>query len=251
MDHAIYTAMGAASQTLTQQSVTSNNLANASTPGFKAQLMALRAVPVNGPTLETRTAVAASTPGVNSSAGVMSYTGRDLDVALDQDGYLAVQMPDGSEAYTRNGDVQVSSNNQLTVGGYPLMGSGGPISVPAQSQITIGADGTISVLGAGEAPNTLTSIGKLKLVKATTSEMQHGDDGMFHPTDATVQARGATLQDDPTMHLMSKTLEGSNVKPVETMVDMISNARRFEMQMNVIHSLDDNEQRANQLLSLS
>ncbi len=106
MDHAIYTAMGAASQTLNQQAVTASNLANASTPGFRAQLNALRAVPVEGLSLPTRTLVTASTPGADMTPGKMDYTSRPLDVALQQDGWLAVQTADGSEGYTRNGSIQ-------------------------------------------------------------------------------------------------------------------------------------------------
>lgn len=251
MDHAIYTAMGAASHTLNQQSVTANNLANASTPGFRAQLMALRAVPVDGPSMATRTLVVASTPGSDMTQGVLDYTGRPLDVALQQDGFLAVQMADGTEAYTRNGDIQIAPNNQLTIQGNPVLGDGGPIEAPPQSQLTIAADGTISVLSAGNEPSTLAQLGKLKLVKATASEMVRGDDGMFHVSPEATQARGNTLQNDPTVRVMPGTLEGSNVKPVEAMVEMIANARRFEMQMKVIHSVDENEQRANALLSLT
>jgi flagellar basal-body rod protein FlgF len=251
MDHAIYTASGAASQTLNQQAVTANNMANTSTPGFRAQLMALRAVPVNGPSLETRTLVTASTPGADMTQGQLNYTGRPLDVALQQDGFLAVQMPDGSEAYTRNGDMQVSPTGQLTVQGNVVQGTNGPISVPPQSELTISADGTISLLGAGNTPNTMEAVGKLKLVKATGREVVRGDDGMFRVSPDAVATRGTTLQDDATIHVMPGTLEGSNVKPVETMVDMIANARRFEMQMKVIHSADENDQKANELLSIS
>ncbi len=115
MDHAIYTAMGAASQTLNQQAVTASNLANASTPGFRAQLNALRAVPVEGLSLPTRTLVTASTPGADMTPGKMDYTSRPLDVALQQDGWLAVQTADGSEGYTRNGSIQVDPTGQLTI----------------------------------------------------------------------------------------------------------------------------------------
>jgi flagellar basal-body rod protein FlgF len=145
MDHAIYTAMGAASQTLNQQAVTASNLANASTPGFRAQLNALRAVPVEGLSLPTRTLVTASTPG-GYDAGQMDYTSRPLDVALQQDGWLAVQTADGSEGYTRNGNIQVSATGQLTIQGHPVMGEAGPLTVPEGSELTIAADGTISAL---------------------------------------------------------------------------------------------------------
>lgn len=251
MDHAIYTAMGAASQTLNQQAVTASNLANASTPGFRAQLNALRAVPVEGLSFPTRTLVTASTPGADMSQGQLDYTQRPLDVALQQDGWLAVQTADGSEGYTRNGNMQVNTAGQLSINGRPVMGDGGPIAIPEGAEITIAADGTISALNSGDAPNTVAPIGRLKLVKATGQEVMRGDDGFFRPTPTTTAARGATLQAEPSMSLMPGVLEGSNVKPVEAMADMIANARRFEMQMKMISSVDENEQRANQLLSMS
>ena len=250
MDHAIYTAMGAASQTLDQQAVTASNLANASTPGFRAQLNALRAVPVSGWSLPTRTLVAASTPGADMSQGAMDYTERPLDVAVQQDGWLAVRTADGSEAYTRNGNMQISPTGTLTVQGNPVMGDGGPIVIPQGTQITIAADGSITGLNAGDSPNATVQLGKLKLVRATGQELQRSDDGMFRPTASTQTTRGAALQADPTMQVMPGVLEGSNVSSTQTMVDMIANARRFEMQMKVITNVDENEQKANQLLSM-
>ncbi|VTT28019.1 Putative proximal rod protein [Klebsiella pneumoniae] len=250
MDHAIYTAMGAASQTLDQQAVTAANLANASTPGFRAQLNAARAVPVEGLSLPTRTLVTASTPGSDMSQGALDYTERPLDVAMQGDGWLAVQTADGTEAYTRNGNMEVSPAGQLTVQGNVVMGDGGPIAVPQGSEITIAADGTITALNPGDAPNATVQLGKLKLVKASGSELQRGDDGLFRLTAAAQTTRGATLPLDATMKVMPGVLEGSNVSTTQTMVDMIANARRFEMQMKVISSVDENEQKANQLLSM-
>lgn len=250
MDHAIYTAMGAASQTLNQQAVTASNLANASTPGFRAQLNALRAVPVEGLSLPTRTLVVASTPGADMTPGQLDYTSRPLDVALQQDGWLAVQTADGSEGYTRNGNIQVSPTGQLTIQGHPVIGEGGPIAVPEGAQVTIAADGTISALNPGDAANTIAPVGKLKLVKANAQEVVRGDDGIFRLSQAAQATRGQTLQADPTIRVQSGVLEGSNVKPVEAMTDMIASARRFEMQMKIISNVDDNAQRANQLLSL-
>lgn len=251
MDHAIYTAMGAATQTLDQQAVTASNLANASTPGFRAQLNALRAVPVQGLSLPTRTLVTASTPGSDMSPGAMDYTERSLDVAVRQDGWLAVRAPDGSEAYTRNGNMQMDPAGQLTIQGNLVMGDGGPIAVPQGSEVTIAADGTITALNPGDPPNATVQLGRLKLVKATGAEVTRGDDGLFRPSAAAQAQRGATLQNDPTIQVMPGVLEGSNVSSTQTMVEMIANARRFEMQMKVISSVDQNEQRANQLLSMS
>ncbi len=251
MDHAIYTAMGAASQTLNQQAVTASNLANASTPGFRAQLNALRAVPVEGLSLPTRTLVTASTPGADMSAGAMDYTERPLDVAVQQDGWLAVQTADGTEAYTRNGNIQVSPTGQLTIQGNLVMGDNGPIAVPENAELTIASDGSITALNPGDAPNATIQLGRLKLVKAEGSELTRGDDGMFRLTTAAQQQRGAVLQADATVKVNPGVLEGSNVKPVETMVEMIANARRFEMQMKVISSVDENAQRANQILNMT
>lgn len=251
MDHAIYTAMGAASQTMNQQAVTASNLANASTPGFRAQLNALRAVPVEGLTLPTRTLVVASTPGADMTPGQMDYTSRPLDVALQQDGWLAVQTADGSEGYTRNGNIQVDAAGQLTIQGHPVIGEAGPIAVPEGSELTIAADGTISALNPGDPANTIAPVGRLKLVKADGKEVMRGDDGMFRLTPAAQATRGAALQADPSIRVMSGVLEGSNVKPVEAMTDMIASARRFEMQMKVISSVNENAGKANQLLSMS
>ncbi|ASY77709.1 MULTISPECIES: flagellar basal body rod protein FlgF [Pectobacterium] len=250
MDHAIYTAMGGASQSLEKQAITANNLANASTPGFRAQLSALRAVPVNGLTLPTRTLVVASTPGADMTEGVMNYTGRAMDVALPKESWLAVQTADGGEAYTRNGNMEISADGQLTIQGRVVMGDGGPIDIPPQAQISISADGTISALNAGDPPNTIAQLGRLKLVKATGQEVERSDDGLFRLTQQAQQQRGNVLQNDPTVRIMPGVIEGSNVNTVDTMVDMIANARRFEMQMKIISSVDDNAQRANQILAM-
>lgn len=225
MDHAIYTAMGAASQTLNQQAVTASNLANASTPGFRAQLNALRAVPVEGLSLPTRTLVTASTPGADMTPGKMDYTSRPLDVALQQDGWLAVQTADGSEGYTRNGSIQVDPTGQLIIQGHPVIGEAGPIAVPEGAEITIAADGTISALNPGDPANTVAPVGRLKLVKATGSEVQRGDDGIFRLSAETQATRGPVLQADPTLRVMSGVLEGSNVNAVAAMSDMIASAR--------------------------
>uniref|UniRef100_A0A6V7KEB6 Flagellar basal-body rod protein FlgF n=1 Tax=Bracon brevicornis TaxID=1563983 RepID=A0A6V7KEB6_9HYME len=242
--------MGGASQSLEKQAITTNNLANASTPGFKAQLAALRAVPINGPRLQTRTLVVASTPGADMSEGVMDYTGRSMDIALPKESWLAVQTANG-EAYTRNGNMEINADGQLTIQGRVVVGDGGPIEIPPNAQISISADGTISSLNAGDAPNTIAQLGRLKLVKATGQEVTRSDDGLFRLTQAAQQQRGNVLQNDPTVRIMPGLLEGSNVDSVGALVDMIANSRRFDMQMKVISSADTNAQSANQLLAIS
>lgn len=251
MDRAIYTAMGAANAALTRQSVTSNNLANASTPGFRAQLSAFRAVPVEGPSMATRTLVTESTPYHDDTMGTINQTGRNLDVALPQNGWLSVRLPDGGEGYTRSGNIEVDSQGMLTVRGLPVVGDGGVISVPPQSELTIAPDGTITALGAGEEASALAQVGRLKMVKAGMQDMVHGDDGLFHPSSSSPGAGQAALAADPELKLIPGALESSNVSPVKSMVDMIANARGFDMNMRTISTVDDNEKRANQLLSLS
>lgn len=245
MDRAIYTALGGANAALNRQAITSNNLANATTNGFQAQLAAHRAVPVIGPTDLTRTLVVESTPGVDSTMGAINATGRDLDVALPQNGWLAVEMPNGAEAYTRNGNITVDEDGALRVRGLPLMGDGGAITVPPQSSITIAPDGTITALGAGDEPSALALVGRIKIANAETTTLVRDDDGLFHIPGEVAEPLAA----DPDLRLMPGMLEGSNVSPVKSMVDMISTARGFEMHMKVISSVDSNDKSANQLLS--
>ena len=249
MDRVIYTAMSGASQTLNQQSITSHNLANVSTAGFRAQLTAMKAVPIVGNSMPTRTMVAATTPTYDSTMGAFNYTGRDLDVALSEDDWLAVQLADGSEAYTRNGAIQIDENGTLNIQGHPLLGDNGVLTVPQRSQVSISADGTLSALGAGDKRTTIAQVGKIKKVHLEPNELVRGNDGFFHATP--VNNRGAVLQDNPNAKLMSGVLEGSNVNPVTAMVNLISHSRQFEMQMKQITTADENAQRANQILSLT
>jgi len=180
MDRVIYTAMSGASQTLIQQSITSHNLANVSTVGFRAQLMAMKAVPIVGNSMPTRTMVTATTPTYDSTMGAFNYTGRDLDVALSQDDWLAVQLADGSEGYTRNGAIEIDEDGTLNIQGYPLLGDNGVLTVPQRSQVSISADGTLSALGAGDKRTTIAQVGKIKKVHLERNEIIRGDDGFFH-----------------------------------------------------------------------
>ncbi|OCG63416.1 flagellar basal body rod protein FlgF [Gilliamella sp. GillExp13] len=251
MDRVIYTAMSAASQTLNRQSITTNNLANVSTVGFRAQLTTMKAVPVVGNDTPTRTMVTATTPTFDSTMGAFNYTGRNLDVALTEDHWLAVQLVDGSEAYTRNGAIQIDENGTLNIQGNPLIGDNGVLTVPQRSQISISSDGTLSALGAGDKPTTIAQVGKIKKVHLEHNEIIRGDDGFFRLAEETRNERGENMPDNPKAKLMSGVLEGSNVNPVTAMVDLISHARQFEMQMKEIITADENTQKANQILSLT
>ncbi len=241
MDRLIYLSMAGAKANMQRQDVLANNLANASTPGFRAELQAFRAVPVQGSGASTRVYALESTPGYDMSPGVVSTTGRPLDVAMRGNAWLSVQGLDGTEAYTRGGSLEVGADGTLlTHNGLQVLGDGGPIQVPANSEVSIGADGTLSARGTN---GRNTNIGRLKLV-TPEAPLNRGEDGLFRAADGDLPA-------DATARLQDGALEGSNVSPVETMVAMISAARQFEAQMKVLQTAEGNEKAAAQLLSMS
>ncbi len=241
MDRVIYLAMAGAKATLQRQDVLAHNLANASTTGFRAEMMAFRAVPVRGDGASTRVYALETTPGYNPEPGPVASTGRSLDVALAGQGWLAVQAQDGTEAYTRNGSLDVNNEGLLvTRSGLPVLGDGGPITVPANAQVTIGADGTLSATVGNGRPQ---GIGRLKLV-TPEAPLLRGEDGLFRGADGDLPA-------DATARVQSGALEGSNVSPVEAMVAMIAAARQFEQQMKMLQTSQEREQSATKLLSSS
>lgn len=250
MDHIIYTAASGAKQILNQQAVIYNNLANATTIGFRAQISAMYAVPVESASGETtRTAVLATTPTSDFSTGMITTTGRTLDVALSEDYWLTVQSADGSEGYTKRGDLQVDGNGILMSSRYPVIGDTGPVVIPPGAQLFVGGDGSISIISEGEGPEALVLVARLKLVNPGSEVLLRGKDGLFRlsPDD-----KGAprNLPPDENGRLVSGALEGSNASPLVSMVAMIDNARRYEMQLKVIETIDENAERANGLLSL-
>ena len=239
MDRVIYLAMAGAKATLQRQDVLAHNLANASTNGFRAEMMAFRAVPVRGDGASTRVYALETTPGYNPEPGPISSTGRSLDVAVAGQGWLAVQSLDGTEAYTRNGSLDVNNEGLLvTRAGLPVLGDGGPITLPANAQVTIGVDGTLSASVGNGRPQ---GIGRLKLV-TPEAPLLRGDDGLFRGAEGDLPA-------DATARVQSGALEGSNVSPVESMVAMIAAARQFEQQMKMLQTSQEREQSATKLLS--
>ena len=246
MDRLIYTAMTGAKHALEQQATTSHNLANATTTGFRAQIDQFRAVPVQGAILPTRAFVVDSTTGSDFRAGAIQQTGRELDVAVQGDGWITVQAADGSEAYTRNGSLKLDENGVLqTHDGLNVMGDGGPLSIPPGRNVAIGKDGTISLVPDGSAATGLTSVGKLKLVNPSTADLVRGDDGLFRLKD------GSSADTDPNVKVVSGALESSNVNVVDAMVNMISLARAFDMNMKLLQNAESNDTKAGQLLSVN
>lgn len=246
MDRLIYTAMSGAKHILEQQATTSNNLANATTTGFRAQIDQFRAVPVRGAILSTRAFVVDSTTGSDFRGGAIQQTGRELDVAVQGDGWISVQAADGSEAYTRNGSLKLDENGVLqTSSGLTVVGDGGPLSIPPGRNIAVAKDGTISLVPDGSAASGLTAIGRMKLVNPPEADLVRGDDGLFRQKD------GKSASADLNVNVIGGALESSNVNVVDEMVNMISLARQFDMQMKILQHAENDDSKAMQLLSMN
>ena len=245
MDRMIYVAMTGAKHLLSQQAAVAQNLANASTNGYRAAASAFRAVPVQGDGLPTRTFVVDSTSGANFTPGALQNTGRDLDVAVQGPGWIAVQRENGGEAYTRNGSLQVGPNGMLqTRNGLNVLGDGGPISIPPDSSVSIAKDGTVSVVSTLPPPKSVNAVGRIKLVNPDDKLLARGGDGLF------LLANGGSAEADPKVALASGALEGSNVNVVEEMISMISLARQFDLQMQLLNNAQKNATQASQILNI-
>jgi flagellar hook protein FlgE len=245
VDRMIYVGMGGARHAMEQQAAVAHNMANVATPGFRAQINSFRAVPVRGDELPTRAHVVAATVGADFAAGPVTQTGRGLDVAIRGDGWLAVQAADGSEAYTRAGSLQLGvAGEVLTHEGRPVIGDAGPLAVPPGSEVAIGSDGLVTARAPGAAASETAGVGRLKLVKPREADLERGDDGLFR-----LRAGLPPAQPDATVTVLSGAVEGSNVNPAEALVQMISSARQFEMQMKTVQTAENDDQAANRLLS--
>jgi flagellar basal-body rod protein FlgF len=243
MDRMIYTAMTGAKHVFMQQAGVANNLANANTIGFRAQMHRFQAVPVLSEAMPTRAFVVDSSIQEIFDEGPILRTDNPLDVALDGPGWFAVQTPDG-EAYTRAGALEINLNGVLqTKSGHILEGDGGPITIPPDNYVTIGVDGTVSVIQNTGNPNVVNVVGRLKLVNPPEANLVRGDDGMFRLKG------GGIAPMDETIRVSSGNLEGSNVNPAETMVQLISLSRQFELQTKLIQNADQNAQSATKLLT--
>lgn len=242
MDRLIYTAMTGAKHALEQQATVSHNLANAATNGFRAQIDQFRAVPVISEGLATRAFVVDATTGSDFRAGAIQQTGRELDIAVQGQGWLVVQAADGSEAYTRNGSFKLDENGVLqTQDGRAVVGDGGALAIPPGRNIAVARDGTLSLVAQGG--KDASSIGKLKLVNPPERDLVRGDDGLFRLKD------GQTAEADPKVNVVSGALESSNVNVVDQMVNMISLARQFDMHMKLLQNAETNDSKATQMLA--
>ena len=246
MDKSLYIAMSGAKHTLLAQTANANNLANTQTTGFKSDLEQFRSMPIFGQGFPTRVYAMAERPGTDLSPGAMQQTGRDLDVAIDGDGWLAVQGADGKEAYTRAGDLRVTPEGLLQTGaGLQIMGQDGPISIPPAQKLEIGKDGTISIVPLGSNATNLAAIDRIKLVKPVMDNLEKLNDGLMHVKD------GKPVEASADVSLVQGVLESSNVNAISAMVDMIELSKNFELQTKVMKSADENASASARLMQLA
>ena len=241
MDRMIYLSMAGAKATMQRQDTLANNLANVSTVGFRAELAAFRAVPVEGSGASTRVYALETTPGYDATPGQVSGTGRNLDVAMKGDAWLAVQALDGTEAYTRGGSLDVSADGTLvTTSGLTVLGDGGPIQIPPDAQLAIGSDGTISATAVN---GKSTTVGRLKLV-TPEAPLTRGTDGLFRPPTP-------TCRPTPTRACRTARSKARTSARSRRWSQMIAAARQFEAQMKILSTAEGDEKAAAQLLSVS
>lgn len=245
MDRVLFVIAHAGKQLMHAQAVNSHNLANANTVGFQADLVNFQTQIVTGAGHESRAFATAHDEGVSFEKGNIESTGRTLDVAVNGDGWISVQAPDGSEAYTRSGNLHVNINGQLLTGaGHAVLGEAGPIVIPEYEKLEIGLDGTISVRPIGQQASTLAEVGRIKLVSPQLDQLVKGDDGLLRTRDAVP----AEASSDAT--LISGALEGSNVNSVEALVNMIGLARQFEISVKIMSTAKEMDERTAQLMEL-
>lgn len=246
MDKLLYVAMTGASQTMLAQGANNNNLANVSTPGFRADYAQFRSMPVYGPGMPSRVYAMTENSGTDFSHGPVNATGNELDIAVNGEGWIAVQAKDGTEAYTRAGNMRLTENGLLvTGGGHVVLGDGGPITLPPASQVQFGEDGTISIKPMGEQTTTMTVLDRIKLVNPRNTQLQKGEDGLMRLPG------GKTAPADANVKIVSGMLEGSNVNIAEALVNMIDLQRQYEMQVRIMRDAEQNADAAKQLLQLA
>ena len=245
MDRMLYVAMSGAKQNMVAQSINANNLANISTNGFRADFAAARSMPLYGGTGHpTRVYSMTEKPGIDFKPGAMSTTGRDMDVAINGQGFIAVRSPDGSEAYTRAGNLRNDSLGVLkTASGYDVIGEDDQIILPDAKKVDIGKDGTISIVAPDGAAGSEV-IAKIKLVNPDIKDLKRNEYGLF------VLKNGDDANIDEGVTLVSGTLETSNVNAAEALVSMISLARQFEMQIKMLKTAEENNSQAAQMMKL-
>ena len=246
MDKLVYTAASGLKGHLAAQAAIANNMANASTIGFKAERIIFDQLSIEGPGLHTGQPAAEASTDIDRNPGTVIATGNPLDIAVQGDAWIAVQAADGSEAYTRRGDLSIAPSGVLETGdGFPVIGSGGPITVPPAQKVAIGPDGSISIVPFGAekgAPPVI--LDKIKLASTQGSDTVKGLDNLLHVRS------GGILPDDATAAVQTGALEGSNVNLTQSLVDMIENQRSYEVQANLLKQAKEMDESAASLMRL-
>lgn len=247
MDKVLYIGMSGAKQNMLAQQAHANNLANVNTVGFKQDLEQARSMPVFGEHFPSRAYAMTERPGTLFDSGSLMETGGDLDIAVRGSGWIGVQASDGGEAFTRAGDLKIDVNGLLRNGaGYQVMGNGGPIAIPPADKVQIGKDGTISIVPAGGPPDQLVELDRIKLVNPPAAALEKGPDGLIR-RKADQALRGPEVA-DAAVQLEPGFLENSNVNPVDSLMQTMSLARQYEVQVKVMSTADENSQIAARLL---
>ncbi|WEK44680.1 MAG: flagellar basal body rod protein FlgF [Candidatus Sphingomonas colombiensis] len=248
MDKLVYTAATGLRAHMQAQAAIANNMANASTTGFRADRVVFDQIQMRGGGAElmARSPTSSEVTDADRSQGTLISTGRSLDVAVSgRNDWIAVQAPEGGEAYTRRGDLSVSASGTLQTGdGFLVMGQGGPITIPPYNSLSIGADGSISIVAQGDASGKPEVIDKIKLVSDNGANTVKGVDNLLH-----VRGGGA-LPENLDAQVVSGTLEGSNVNMTQALVDMIENQRSYEVQANLLKNAKDMDEGAASIMRL-
>ncbi|MEE1920370.1 flagellar basal body rod protein FlgF [Pseudomonas sp. 148P] len=246
MDKMLYVAMTGASQNALAQKAHANNLANISTSGFQRDLEQARSMPVFGDSFPARAYAMTERPATDFTPGALQETGRDLDIAVGGDGFIAVQAPDGSEAYVRTASLNIDAVGVLRAGnGMPVMGNGGPIAVPPEQKIEVGQDGTITIRAMGEGPRVMAEVDRIKLVNPDLKTMTKGLDGLIHTKTGQPAAADANVQ------VVSGFLEASNVNAVEEMTSVLALARQFELHVKMMNTAKEGDEAMARVLQIS
>lgn len=245
MDRLVSTSLTAMRGAMARQTAIANNLANANTVGFRAEIANASTQYIDGQTFKTRAQQSEQVIAADMQQGAVVTTGNPLDVAMNGDALLSVQAANGDEAYTRRGDLKLSDSGLLTTGdGMPVIGDGGPITLPAYDKLTIAADGTISIVPQGGDPAQIQQVDRLKLVAMNGTDIAKGLDGLFRARN------GGTLAADPEATVRQGALEGSNVNASATLIDMIEASRDWDMQVKMMSAAQDIDKASTSLMSL-
>ena len=246
MDKMLYVAMTGASQNTLAQRAHANNLANISTTGFRRDFEQARSMQVFGDSFPARVYAMSERPGTDFTPGTLQETGRDLDVAIDGDGWIAVQAPDGGEAYVRTGSLKIDALGMLrTAEGMPVLGNGGPIAIPPEEKIEVGADGTLSIRARGEDPNVVVTVDRLKLVNPDPAQLEKGTDGLIRMKD------GQPVEADALVRVTSGFLETSNVNAVAEMTSILALSRQFELHVKMMRTAEEDAAAVARVLQMS